>query len=72
MEQIDKNAVYTLSTVHKKNLLPMIKDFKTLRAYIERGYLRASVYGTKRQKRYYVTGEAILEFLAKVKKGNLE
>lgn len=70
MEKIDKNAVYSLSTVHKKGFIPMIKDFKTLREYIKRGYLKASIYGTKQQKRYYVSGENILEFLDKFKKGN--
>mgnify|MGYP001325757361 CR=1 FL=1 len=70
MEEIDKNAIYTLSTVHKKGFIPMIKDFKTLREYINRGHLRASIYGAKKQKRYFVSGEAILEFLAKFRKGN--
>lgn len=64
-----KKDWYTLVEVQRLHLIPFVKDFKTLRAYIERGYLKARILGTKRQRRYYLRKEWIIDFIVRTEDG---
>jgi len=47
-----------------------IKDFRTLRAYVDRKMIKATTFGTGKAKRYHLRGKHIIEFIAKFEAGD--
>ncbi len=69
-KQIDPKKWYWLYEIHREGLVPFIKSFATLKKWAERGYLKATIYGTDRGRRYTVKGENLIKFLAKFEAGD--
>lgn len=72
-EQIDPNKQYSLLEIHKSEFLKGItasSDYRMLRVYVKHKMLKAVSYGEGRQKRYYVKGKNLIEFIAKWEAGD--
>lgn len=75
VEKIEPKRMYFLYEVHKLGLVPSVKSFVTLRGFVERKQLKATVYNTganKRTRRYFVLGENLIDFIEKFQTGTLK
>lgn len=73
MKTIDSKKFYSLLEIHDEGFLKGVTpsdDYRMLRVYVKNKMLKAVVYGEGRQKRYFVKGENLIEFIAKWEAGD--
>lgn len=73
MRKIDQNKFYSLLEIHEQGFLKGVTpsdDYRMLRVYVKNGLLKAVVYGEGRNKRYFVKGNNLIEFIANWEDGS--
>jgi len=70
---IDQEKWYTLNEIVTNHLVPFSNNYKTIKGYVERGYIKANaISGRGVRKRYYIRGEELQKFLDKCEKGDFK
>lgn len=71
--QIEPEKQYSLLEIHNLGFLKGVTasdDYRMLRVYVKHKMLKAVSYGEGRQKRYWVKGKDLIQFIAKWESGD--
>lgn len=68
---IEKEKWYTLNEIVKNGLIPFSSNYKTIKGYVDRKYIKANtIAGTGNGKRYFIKGKDLIDFLEKWENGH--
>lgn len=73
VKTIEPKRFYTLAEIQRDGLLNDViptSERRQIRAFIQRGMIKANTYGDGRGARYFIKGEWLITFIAKWEDGD--